>query len=119
MNTHINPIFLKTPPDILHIVLEYYGRIKYKNGIYTNIISKNDDRYKVLYSVIIKKLEIIKHTDRDGARFYFEFEFREDSKYNMGLCYDYNWSRDDQFEICFYKFDFDNTDNWKQIRTLL
>lgn len=115
----MHTLFSEIPRDILHNILEYDGRIKYKKGDYTNIISKNDERYSLLHSAIIKKIEIMKYTDIDGKNFYFEFEFRGDSKYNMGLCYDYNWSRINQFEICFYKFDFDNTDNWKQIRTYL
>lgn len=92
----------KIPNDVLHIILEYYGRIKYKKGVYVNIISKNDDRYSIIHPIIIKKLEILKETDIDGKRFYFEFEFTNMT--SMGLCYDYNWSYDDKFEICYFNF---------------
>ena len=39
------------PLEIVHRILEYYGRIKYRHGKYMNQISKNDDRYKMLLPV--------------------------------------------------------------------
>ena len=43
------------PEELLHIILAYHGRIKYKNGKYVNIIHKNDERYNIISPVIIKK----------------------------------------------------------------
>ena len=50
------------PFDVLNLILEYDGRIKYihKEGIYANIISKNDNRYNILASNIDKKMNYIK-----------------------------------------------------------
>ena len=33
----------------------------------------------------------------------------------VGLCYDHNWSKHDEFEICYFDF----RDVWKQIRTII
>ena len=102
------------PNDILHIILEYDGRIKYRKGVYVDIIRKNDDRYSIIHPIIIKKLEILKETDVDGSRFYFEFNFSSMS--NVGLCYDFNWSYSDRFEICYYDF---RDDKMEQKRTFI
>jgi len=45
----------------------------------------------------------------------FYFEFRFDNFNRVGLCYDYNFSYQDKFEICYY----DWRDGIKQIRTYL
>lgn len=41
----------KIPKDILHMILEYNGTIKYRNGKYINRISRNDDRYNILQRI--------------------------------------------------------------------
>ena len=104
---------LYIPKDLLDIILEYDGRIKYKNGKYVNIIHKYDLRYFMLAPVIHKKTIIMKSVHFTGNGFYFEFHF--DNPYQMGLCYDYNCFREKQIEICYY--DFRHT--WIQIRTYL
>lgn len=63
------------PKELLHIILEYHGRIKYRNGKYINIIDKNDERYDIVEPLIRKKIEILKTIDicdRNSA-FYFDF----------------------------------------------
>lgn len=104
----------KLPHYLVNIILDYDGRIKYKRGKYVNIIHKYDFRYDIIKPLIDKKLAIIKHTDMDELRFYFEFSFN--NKFQMGLCYDYGWSRNDTtFEICFYNF----KEGIQQIRTYI
>ena len=48
------------PKELLNIILEYDGRIKYKNGKYVNIIDKNDERYNIIKPIIDKKMVIMR-----------------------------------------------------------
>ena len=55
------------PEELLHIILSYDGRIKYKNGKYVNIIHKNDERYNIITPIISKKLKIIQNIELSGT----------------------------------------------------
>lgn len=103
------------PKELLHIILEYDGRIKYRKEEYVNIIHKHDPRYNIIQNIINKKVKIIKGIQIENTtRFYFEFSFDTDCA--LGLCYDYNFSRENQFEICYFDF---RDYNFRQIRTYL
>jgi hypothetical protein len=104
---------MKVPKDLLHIILEFDGRIKYRNGQYVNVIHKYDERYDVIKPLISKKIEIVKTINMDGRSFYFEFRF--DEYREMGLCYDVGFNAPDRFEICYV----DLRDGWKQMRTYM
>ena len=56
-------IFAKLPKELINSILPYDGRIKYKDGIYTNIISKNDSRYDLLsklkYPTMVKYTHLV------------------------------------------------------------
>ena len=101
------------PNELVHIILEYDGRIKYKKGEYINIIHKKDERYNIIRPVINKKMKILEKIELDGTKFYFEFEF--DSWNSVGLCYDFNFSYENFSEICYYDVRY----GWKQIRTYI
>lgn len=92
------------PKELLHIILEYDGRIKYKQGNYINIIKKNDFRYNILKNIISEKLQIIENTKIHGSRFFFDIRFKniKNEFASIGLCYDYHWSYHNKYEICFY-----------------
>ena len=47
------------PLEIVHRILEYDGRIKYRNGKYTNQIAQDDVRYKMLKQM--PQIEPYKH----------------------------------------------------------
>jgi hypothetical protein len=101
------------PKDILHIILDYDGKIKYYNGKYINIIHKNDARYNIIIPIINKKMLIMKNIVLSNQKFYFEFGF--DIDFRVGLCYDYGFNAANIFEICYY----DTRNNWKQIRSYI
>jgi hypothetical protein len=111
------------PKELVDIILDYDGRLKYKKGKYVDIIHKHDIRYNIIKPVISKKIEIMNEitfaNDYNSSytkdSYYFEFGF--DINNGIGLCYDYNFSYTNKFEICYY--DFRNTNDIKQIRTYL
>lgn len=109
----VDTLNVKRYKEILNIIFEYYGKIKYKNGKYVNIIHKNDLRYDIIKPLIYKKIEILKDIQLVNSGFYFEFGFDFNNK--IGLCYDYHFSYRDKFEICYY----DWRDGIKQIRTFI
>jgi hypothetical protein len=99
------------PKELLHIILEYDGRIKYTNGKYVNIIHTRDERYNIIQPIISKKTAIIENTQLNNSGFYFEIGFDICNK--IGLCYDFNFSYKNKFDICYY----DMRNGWKLIRT--
>jgi hypothetical protein len=44
-------IFAKLPQDTINVILEFFGKIKYKNGEYITIIHKYDFRYALLSTI--------------------------------------------------------------------
>jgi hypothetical protein len=101
------------PKELLNIILEYYGKIQYKNGKYVNIIHKNDYRYYIIQKVVLNKLLIMKDIDLADDGFYFEINF--DNTKKVGLYYDYNLGNNNIFVIGFY----DTRNGFKQIKTYL
>ena len=49
------------PLEIVHRILAYDGRIKYRNGKYMNQISPEDDRYEMLLTIPIIRPQ--RHSD--------------------------------------------------------
>ena len=93
------------PADVLHIILEYDGRIQYRGGAYVNVIRKDDCRYAVLTPHINAKIDIVRHTLVDGPAFYMSLGFT--GLANRGLCYASGpWAvcNLDQLEICYFNF---------------
>jgi hypothetical protein len=88
------------PQDLLDIILQFDGRIKYRKGYFVNIIHKYDERYDIIKSIINKKIDILKNCRIDNNKFYFEFFF--DKLDYRGLCYDYSYSFSDESRICYF-----------------
>ena len=99
---------VKLPYELVAKILDYDGRIKYKYKIknsidyhkYVNVIHKHDERYNIIKPILNKKQFIMdKCTTTDDNKFYFEFVFNNQP--GICLCYDYNWSNENEFEICY------------------
>ena len=70
------------PFDVLNIILEYDGRIKFlhKKRIYVNIISKNDYRYNILETKIKRNINLINtlNIGNNGLKFYIDIFYKND-----------------------------------------
>jgi hypothetical protein len=68
------------PFDVLNIILEYDGRIKYshKYRIYVNVISKNDYRYNIIETHINNKINLITNFNigNNGLNFYIDIYYK-------------------------------------------
>lgn len=102
------------PRELVNVIFEYDGRIKYRNGTYVNIIHKHHENYSIIQPVITKKIEIMKTAELSGSGFYFDIKFNNAN--HSGLVYDYNFSYTNTFEICYYNM---RNSNIIQIRTYL
>jgi hypothetical protein len=77
---------LKTIPnlpfDVLNIILQYDGRIKYlhKKRLYVNIIHKYDNRYNMIETKINNQINIIKtlNIGNNGLKFYIDIYYKND-----------------------------------------
>jgi dTDP-D-glucose 4,6-dehydratase len=71
------------PFDVLNIILQYDGRIKYshKRRIYVNIITKNDYRYNVLETKINNKIDLIQNFNigNNGLNFYIDVYYKNNT----------------------------------------
>jgi hypothetical protein len=70
------------PFDVLNIILQYDGRIKYshKRRMYVNIISKNDYRCSIIETEINKKMNLINNLNigNNGLNFYIDIYYKND-----------------------------------------
>ena len=102
-------LFEKLPYELVNLICEYDGRIKYKykqkHNIdyqkFVNVIHKYDERYNIIAPIIDKKQKIRKETETRPNETCFYFEFAFDNRPNVVLCYDYNYYQSNQFEICY------------------
>jgi hypothetical protein len=103
----MNSLVPYLPFELIDLILSYDGRIRFRNGRFSNVILSNDPRYAIIEPVICKKMTILSKMilskmEISDSSFYFEFEF--DSLPRVGLCYDYHWSNPGKFEIYYFNF---------------
>ena len=58
-------IFQYLPKELINIILDYNGKIKYRNGKYINKIDINNDIYNCIKFYISHKKYVIKHFPYD------------------------------------------------------
>ena len=70
------------PFDVLNIILQYEGRIKFlhKKRLYVNIISKNDYRYNIIKTQINNKINLINtiKIGNNGLNYYIDIYYKND-----------------------------------------
>ena len=70
------------PFDVLNIILQYDGRIKFlhKKRIYVNIISKNDYRYNIIEKKINNKINLMNtfNIGNYGLKYYIDIYYKND-----------------------------------------
>jgi hypothetical protein len=77
------------PFDVLNLILNYDGRIKYihKTCIYVNIISKNDYRYNIINSKMNSKINLIKNLTIGNNRLQFYVDiYYKNSELGLIFC---------------------------------
>jgi len=86
------------PKELLHMILEYDGRIKYRNGRYINQINIKDEKYNSFNEFIKNKIYMIKHTIfHSNGSFLIDVTF---SNKMYGFMY---WNYYNTYIISFYK----------------
>ena len=109
MNNIVEDLFKKLPRELVNVILEYDGRIKYKykqkNHIdyhkFINVIHKHDERYNIITPNIDKKLHIMKETEISSNKSGFEFVVSFNKHPCMLLCYENNKSVTNKFVISY------------------
>ena len=87
----------KLPREIVHIILTYDGKIKYRNGIYVNQIDHT--KYENVKQNIQSKINSKNTMDRRGNSFYVDIPFKNTE---FGVIYDNKWYGTG-FMVSFYK----------------
>ncbi len=101
------------PKEIINMILEYDGRIKYRHGKYMNVFHKHDHRCSMLNEFVDKKMVLSKFITVNIRDTQLYFVFGLSTFY--GVCYDYNWSYNNQLEFCYYSY----KSGLKKIKTFL
>jgi hypothetical protein len=74
------PIRLKNSTDVINIILNFDGRIKFKKGNYVNIIHKYDVRYSIVQPFLIHSKNTNTQIGINGSITKFEFSYNKNNK---------------------------------------
>jgi len=97
----------KLPYELVNLICEYDGRIKYKYKIknsidyhkYVNVIHKHDERYNIITPIINKKQTILENAELSSNKSGFRIQIIFDKQPCLLLCYEYNMSIPNKFDI--------------------
>ena len=76
-------IFKKLPQDTINVILEFFGKIKYKNGKYINIIHKYDFRYSLLSNIKMPISNKYAELNDISLPEHFEYEIHFNNKHTL------------------------------------
>ena len=88
------------PQEIVNKILEYDGRIKYRNGKYMDQLSILDDKYNKIVKLINKKSMIYENYNYPS---YIHFLLKKENGIHIGIIFDMDDYYTDYFIISFYK----------------
>ena len=91
-------MYRNLPIEIVNIILDYDGRIKYRDGKYTDQINTQGKKYQTVKQNIINKLSIKKQMSKNGNNFYLDIPLNKE----LGVIYDNKWYGGG-FMVSFYK----------------
>jgi hypothetical protein len=99
------------PKDILHLILDFSGAIKWRHGKYMNQIPKSDERYEIMKTIPLKKEHsfsqfILMNDGRVVKYILYHVIVRLDRKtqFNFQIMSSTNEEIDlDEFPICFVR----------------
>jgi hypothetical protein len=97
----------KLPYELVNLICEYDGRIKYKYKIknsidyhnFVNVIHKHDERYNIITPIIDKKQTILENAELSSNKSGFRIQIIFDKQPCLLLCYDNNMSIPNKFDI--------------------
>lgn len=102
------------PNEIINIIFQYDGRIKYRRGKYMNQLIIEDNKFQLIKKHLIEKYYIFHLVlDSNGDTFYMDFT--PDNNFIFGIIHDYNY-HGNGYTISFYK-DIRNT-FWYKIKNI-
>ena len=88
------------PKEIVNIIIQYDGRIKYRKGKYVNQLNIENKKYDLLNKFFINKTHIFnKILFVNGDALYMDFPV---GKYYFGMIYDYKY-HGSGYMVSFYK----------------
>jgi hypothetical protein len=84
-------LFSQLPKDVIHNILVFYGKIKYRSGKYINILSPDDERYVILSRIPIPRPVVYKvHYQRQFTEHFENKLIFSNRKYEMIIWNVYN-----------------------------
>ena len=106
-------MFTNLPIDIVHLIIEYNGSMKLRNGIYINQLDIKSKKFNRLREIYVKKTEVFNEILINyGLKnpFYIDIFIYNEKKIKFGFILDYFYIQNNFF-ICCYK-DISKTDEY-------
>lgn len=109
MHNIMATVFYQTlPRELLHIILEYDGTIKLRNGVYMNRIANNDARYSIFQT--IKPKEIIKIETIEYKHYYIKININ--SNFHIMFVYSKYFNDNPTPEFGYFCYSFKSNDKF-------
>ena len=97
-------MFSNLPIDIVHLIIEYNGSMKLRNGIYMNQLDVKSKKFNRLREIYIKKKEVFDEIIINyGIKnpFYIDIFIYTETKIKFGFILDYFYIQDGFWISCY------------------